>query len=127
MRQPRAFTLVELLVVIVIIAILIALLIPAVQSTREAGRRITCSNNLRQNGLAVIQFSESNDGDCQALFTGRSQRMDVRHPFPMQTAKYLGLRRLGGESPCSHSWKNRACLIRSISGPARCGQQTFPC
>jgi prepilin-type N-terminal cleavage/methylation domain-containing protein/prepilin-type processing-associated H-X9-DG protein len=67
--RSHGFTLIELLVVIAIIAVLIALLLPAVQSAREAARRIQCVNNLKQIGLAAHNYHSVNDKFPPAVFS----------------------------------------------------------
>src|SRR5215212_6254970 len=59
LAERIGFTLVELLVVIAIIGILVALLLPAIQAAREAGRRATCQNTIRQWGIAMLNYESA--------------------------------------------------------------------
>lgn len=73
--KKRGFTLVELLVVIAIIGVLVGLLLPAVQAAREAARRMQCVNNLRQYGIAMQTYADSN----QALPPGANAWGSLGH------------------------------------------------
>ena len=92
----RAFTLVELLVVIAIVGILIALLLPAVQTARETARRLQCTNNFKQIGLAVHNFHDAQKAlPPICLFAQRPPFQIFLLPFMEQQAAYDALQSQG--------------------------------
>jgi prepilin-type N-terminal cleavage/methylation domain-containing protein/prepilin-type processing-associated H-X9-DG protein len=131
-RWTRGFTLIELLVVIAIIAVLIALLLPAVQAAREAARRAQCVNNLRQIGIAVHGYLDTNAVFPTQMGFIANLAVDHRNSWMLQILPHLEQQAIFSAwnlSPlpesATYSWTNttlialplRSYICPSYSGP----------
>jgi prepilin-type N-terminal cleavage/methylation domain-containing protein/prepilin-type processing-associated H-X9-DG protein len=94
MHRPRAFTLLELLIVVGIIAVLIALLLPAIQAAREQARRAMCINNMLQLGIALGNYASSHSVLPPGVVNDKgpilSQPVGYHHAWTVQILPFIG-------------------------------------
>ena len=130
-QAPRGFTLVELLVVIAIIGVLVGLLLPAVQAARESARKSTCSNNLKQLGLACLNFVDAKGAlppsihDKNDLRTGSSWSVSPTENITGLGWSFWILPYVDGQTiydqiatetgTFSQNWQNSTALCRTLS------------
>jgi len=104
--KRQGFTLVELLVVIAIIGTLVGLLLPAVQSAREAARRSACTNNLKQNGLSILNWSSANGNTIP--HSSRPNNGNARLSWVTRTLPFLEEQQLYNRYDRSKNWSDTA-------------------
>jgi len=118
--RSRGFTLIELLVVIAIIAILIGLLLPAVQKIREAAARMTCSNNLKQVGLAIANYASANQDKLPGLLDYGNSRPANWMTFWFLLFPYLEQDNVYRRSNQTDAWGNgnHAAVVKTLLCPS---------
>ncbi|MGC4002624.1 MAG: DUF1559 domain-containing protein [Pirellulales bacterium] len=124
--RRRGFTLVELLVVIAIIGILVALLLPAIQAAREASRRSSCLNNIRQISLSVHNYADAN----KRLPDGGTHVDDADNPPPDRRKwgwayQIMPFMEFGNEAKNTDNAKVRVTLIPAFYCPSRREVRTY--
>ncbi len=128
--KNRGFTLIELLVVIAIIGILVGLLLPAVQSVREAARRTQCLNNLRQVGLAAMNYESAlgrlpTAGDCSDGYHDPTQEFRPLYGFEnagwhYQILPYLEQVNVSDLRPQFGWWGGTPSMVETPVPPFNC-------
>jgi prepilin-type N-terminal cleavage/methylation domain-containing protein len=125
LRRRSAFTLIELLVVIAIIAILIGLLLPAVQKVREAAARAKCTNNMKQLGIAVHGYHDSQGRLPAAREVLRVGTADKVHSWTSRILPFIEQENIYRQYNFSLNWDEGANT--AVGGPIRNTIQTFLC
>ena len=120
--RKRAFTLVELLVVVAVIGLLVSLLLPAIQSSRDAARRVTCQNHLRQLALAATQYHTTNGH----FPSGLAQKQVRWSPRYRGTSLFAYLLPYLEEGDVLDQWNYERPLENTVGGAAALSAKVIP-
>jgi prepilin-type N-terminal cleavage/methylation domain-containing protein/prepilin-type processing-associated H-X9-DG protein len=125
-KSLTAFTLVELLVVIAIIGVLVALLLPAVQAAREAGRRSQCANNLKQLGLALLNYENAVRCFPPGIIATQPESGPMRLPWAIHLYPFLEEENLYAKFSFDRFGAGICCGQMVMSLPQNCNGLNSP-